>query len=745
MLNMLMKLAKDILVHNESPLAWSAISGWPEMELELIDLKMYLIERSKESERDACLSALDLWIDVFSLHEKSLLRDVFGGSLSTKKSSFENLLRSMHRLDPSSIRETVFYVSQTLSALRRMNAEVTAGMWSSVARRPHEEHFGGPIASMRDRGVTSPVVKREPQLPLKDAVASIGSASLRDNGSGKVVKPTPGQRAAQRGRELLPKEDADKIEISIGSSNEKIIMSLVDEIDQETRDPSLTAYRPVDVNNNYHNGFLYYPVQTLYRDVDTNDHGRRTIKEKIETVIVRSDKTIQRVIPSDMPEDSTTSNRVYRLTDGTIVQSIPSANTHGTWRWEYIEEFIKGDVVTPNLEDMIRQIHQHLRSRVWLPMDSDYWMLALAAIVTYVQSVFDAVPLFLLNGPAGTGKSELSAAMCEVSANAVMIGQVSAPTMIRLVSESGGLVTIDDLEAVGVGKGRGGKGKFSEIAQVLKVSYKKSSATRLVTNTKTMRTEVMNFFGVKLISLTKNVDSILGSRMFQICTQNMSPDLIPIFQKRDKLEDGESEQLRNNLHTWAFENVDLVHEMYSVISADKSNRVDEIAMPLRVIAEITGSVEIKEALEEALINQDALKNHDKNPDEVIVSVVNKLLRNGYQNIAISHIMLELRKELDPSCQLEYIKSIPGWSRPEWIGRKLRELGIIDDSLSIRKRLFGANLRVVHIHKKYVQKALLEQDIDFELNRDVFDFCQSCESCPYRSHQCEIMAKRINIK
>ena len=68
---------------------------------------------------------------------------------------------------------------------------------------------------------------------------------------------------------------------------------------------------------------------------------------------------------------------------------------------------------TRPLGKMIRDVYKHLRASVWLPYPEDYAVLALTVPVTYVQAAFDAVPLFIVNGPAGSGKSQLGIAMSQ--------------------------------------------------------------------------------------------------------------------------------------------------------------------------------------------------------------------------------------------------------------------------------------------------------------------------------------------
>lgn len=498
------------------------------------------------------------------------------------------------------------------------------------------------------------------------------------------------------------------------------------------------GYSPANVNNSFHRGFLYYPVQTIIAKME-EVKGQHRLAEKIETVVIRSDRTMQRIVKSERLTEGDVGHDVLRLTDGTLIHTPPKPNNHGTWKWDYIESFLEGETETPPIKDCLEIIHQHLRSRIWLPFEADYWLLATTAVCTYVQSIFDSVPLLLLVGPAGSGKSELSAAMSEVSANATMIGQVSAPTMMRLIDESGGLCVIDDLESIGV-SGKNGQKKFTDLAQVLKVSYKKSTANRMITNPKTGKTEVMNFFGIKIVSNTKGVDDILGSRMIQIHTRHMDPTLLEEFKERERFDEDTLDHLKNMIHTWAFENTNLIYQTYQSLSQHHGDRETEIAMPLRVIAKLSEDEGIIRNLETALAAQKRRKNRQTNPSDMLKEIVDRLIEQGYQALSITHVMLEMRREMDPGYDIDYSKEMPGWSKQEWIGRKLREMGIVSDNV-FRQRVKGKNLRFINLKKNYISSVIAKSKNPTQKSRAPDSFCHECMTCPFKHHQCEIAIER----
>ncbi len=490
------------------------------------------------------------------------------------------------------------------------------------------------------------------------------------------------------------------------------------------------GYEPVNLGTAFHEGKLYYPVQTLVKTTSFLPDGTKRLSERVDIVVIRSDRTLLHIDESSDEQGRLTG--IIRLTDGTLLQKKPTASPHASWSWDSIQHYLNQDYPNKPLMVLATRIHRHLQSRVWLPDDDDYWLLTCAAITSYVQAVFDAVPLVLLNGRAGTGKSELGAAMTEVSCNAVMIGQTSPPTMMRLMDEARGLVVIDDLESIGVKNGAGGRDKFSEMVQVLKISYKKSSATKIVTNAR-KKTEIMNFFGVKIVSNTAGVDAILGSRMLHISTSNMPKSAIEPFLARQGLSSEELITLRNDLHSWAFDNVSEVNKIYQILVSESSQRDEEIAAPLKVIAKLTGIGIAETALESSLSKQTMRKNSHASPEDALKSVMDQLIKEGADVLSISEISLNLRKAMG----VAYNKRKPlVWMKPEWVSKKIRALGYVEENYG-RKNIFGYQMRLI----KVSQEKKIELQAFSGNKRNPYGFCSGCSSCTFKPIGCEILPYR----
>lgn len=514
--------------------------------------------------------------------------------------------------------------------------------------------------------------------------------------------------------------------------------------------PGRYAYAPTDINGAFRNGHLYYTAQTLKREVEMvrDDSGEDVVAvfEELETVVIRSDRTVHTSVWSKAHRGVAQKNQVLRLSDGTLIDREPQPNKYGTWSWKSISDYLHGKSRTRPLGEILRDVATYLRASVWLPYEEDYALLTLTVPVTYTQAVFDSVPLLFLNGPAGSGKSQMGRAMARVCANAYVCGQSSAASIARFIDESRGFVVLDDLEAIG-NKG----GEFGELVQALKLSYNKATATKLWTDVKTMRTERLNFFGVKMINNTQGADQILGSRMLRIQTKKIPDHLKEEFAGLRPAEDLRLAELRDELHTWAFESVHEIASTYRVLYPKSTDRADEIAAPLLIMAVLANDEELASGLEVALARQKHRGSEPEDPVQVMIDALRNLVAQGYEMISITHLVLEMRSLIHENYGKGFTTEIPEWARPDWVGKMLRthDLIEVDPGRQERKRLFGAHLRFYPIRRGFIDEVrgvLAERGVEFKPGgADPTAFCRGCAGCLYSLHNCEIMPRRLRIE
>lgn len=505
------------------------------------------------------------------------------------------------------------------------------------------------------------------------------------------------------------------------------------------------AYKPVNINGAFHNGHLYYTVQVLHRAIEFEEKGGQSNPvevERLENVVIRSDRTVHSVKWAMAPKGTRDKDRVLRLSDGTLIDREPQANKYGTWSWTSIREYLEGKAKLRSLSEILRDVVTHLKASVWLPYEEDYAILAFTVPVTYAQAIFDSVPLLFLNGPAGSGKSEMGRAMARVCANAYISGQSSAASIARFIDESRGFVVMDDLELIG-NKGA----EYSELVQALKLSYNKATAVKLWTDVKTMRTQLLDFYGVKMINNTQGADQILGTRMLRIQTRKIPENMKKEFGGLVPTEHSKLLELRNELHTWTFENVSLIESRYKELYPKGTDRSDEITAPLKVMSVLAGDAELHSQLEIALTRQKQRAMDLDDPKEVMHEALKNLVAQGYDWISITHLVLEMRSLINQDYGKSFTNEIPQWAQPEWVGRMLRSYDLIDQGATPKRhRVFGANLRFYPIQPAFLEEvreffAADGVEIPVGSREDPTDFCQVCETCPFKTLACEIMVRR----
>ncbi|WP_184518463.1 hypothetical protein [Muricoccus pecuniae] len=187
-----------------------------------------------------------------------------------------------------------------------------------------------------------------------------------------------------------------------------------------------------------------------------------------------------------------------------------------------------------------------------------------------------------------------------LAANGTIVGQVNAAAAARLIHETKGLAVLDDLEAIGARPGKDGAA-FGDLVQWLKVSYNRDTATKVwVDASRNFKVERLNGFGIEVINNTTGVDSILGSRMIRVQTRKMPEAQASGRRGLEPPTSQEMVRLRDELHCWTFDNVGLIAQVYAEVCPSASERAEEIAAPLRVLARISGNPEHSARLEDAL-------------------------------------------------------------------------------------------------------------------------------------------------
>lgn len=501
----------------------------------------------------------------------------------------------------------------------------------------------------------------------------------------------------------------------------------------------------------YHNGHLYEAVRTLVRrpDPETGE-----VAEQYDTIIIRSDRTRHRVKRMHAIKGVAEQNQVWRLyPDGAMLSKLPQPNPNLTWSWPSIKRWLEGTDRTPPLKALVRKVHDHLKASTWLPYEGDYVILACAVAASYVQQVFDAVPLLLVTGAAATGKSQLGFALKSLGANSKnVLGVVSAATIARYMDSTRGLVVIDDLEEIASGK----DSQFGDLIQTLKLSYKKSTAMKMVTelrpNGQAIQRE-FNYFGIKVINNTRGTDAILGTRMMTIQTRKM-PSTVQLDNSL-LLSPEQQDELRDDLHTWAFTSVTEVASTYQAIFPNKTSRQEEIAAPLRVVAALTGDADLSAALEQALARQAKVKANPDGPEDILKDALHNIIRRSIEVnglvptwVTVQQVSMEMLTLVDNNYGKDFTTSLSVIEKPEWVGRVMSQNYADPNAEQKRTNMYGKGLRAYKLADDFLSGVTTQMQKDSpdlfrkppQLASDFKTFCRGCSDCPYRN-RCEMQLVR----
>lgn len=502
------------------------------------------------------------------------------------------------------------------------------------------------------------------------------------------------------------------------------------------------AYQPVDVGRAFHNGCLYYPTRTMLREIHTNKNGEAQAVESIETVVIRSDGDVLTSVEMPSKPGTPSHSRVWRLSDKTLVDEPPVPSRNASWSWVSIQQFLAARkerrLLSGPLTELILRLRSCIERTVWLPNSEDYTTLAFVVAASFVQPVFKAVPYLLICGDKGTGKSELGIVLSQLGANGTIIGQTSAASAARMMHEGRGLTVFDDLESIG--QKRGNESGYTELIQFLKVSYNADTAKKIWTDSSNgFRVRELNGFGIKIINNTVGSDGILGSRMIRIATRRMPSSVAA--ERAGARGPGASElkQLQDCLHVWAFENVQVVDAVYRE-QVPASERSDQIAAPLRVLAEIAGDSWLKAELEQSLSRSKTIATDDRTePSDIIREAATNLIRGGQYMLSATNVALEARRIVGPNFGKSHVGEITEIDDEKVVGRILKSLGLVEMQQQ-RARVRGVQIRAAKASEDFVDEVFGNDERPADIG--IGGFCDTCSNCSYVSLNCPLMDKRV---
>ena len=510
-----------------------------------------------------------------------------------------------------------------------------------------------------------------------------------------------------------------------------------------------TTFEEIDINVAYHNGYLYWPFEMPER---IEAQGKP--QEEFRTFVLRSDG-IQLDI-TENPKITTRGRSIKRLTDGTPIIRLPRPvrSSRTSWHWSSIRAYVNGcrDKKAENgnsytLGELAGKIYKHLRAAIWLPYREDYSTITFGIITSYCQEVFEAVPLFMLIGERGSGKTELGKQAAALGCNGVALGRTTVAGLMEACDRYRGLVSVDDFEELGIRARGGADTAINDMAQVIKQSYKKTGGThtRVGDGDLTER----NLFGVKFLNNTLGADPITLSRMFSIRTRKMTEETKKALEQfaDDLLPPRQVAELRNQIHVWIYTNVSRIAEITAELKKDKVNRDDEIALPMRVLARLAEQPYLSADLEAAIARRANASNREEDEESAIHEALRALIVEGHEYLSVHQVMNEMVSLLGNTWGADSKTDLPEWQRPKALSKRL--VGFwLDERQMVRKRIDHNEIvsfrprfyRILDDRKSELLREMSNEGSPpmVQSRRNPGDFCTGCEACKYRE-KCFIRA------
>lgn len=491
-------------------------------------------------------------------------------------------------------------------------------------------------------------------------------------------------------------------------------------IDLDGETDGLYAAKPINVNGAFHNGQMYYPYRV--REAETrkvrvqDDDGSMITQEKVlhryKTMVMRSDGSSLPIIQLEAPEDTPMDDRIIALADGTMITHKPNPNHQATWELASIKHYQKciSEDRAPHrpLKDIFASVVSYLKQCAWLTGDEEYVLLASYVFVSHCFTVFDAIPLFLINGEKGTGKSTAAMAIADLAFNGTFMGSTASEKgIIRHVDEARGLIVIDDLEKVGRRPGREDNG-FEDFNQFLKLSYSKDGGRKVVTEI-SGKTRVLDFYGPKVVTNISGIDAVNATRMYTITTKKMPLDV----QRSGAITGRDikiSAPLRQELHCWGMANCMAVAGAYKEKLSSLSDRSAQIAAPLQAIVSLAGDDALSALLQSALLKQDIARN-DVELDAVgyLKMALSECIARGLREVSVLDIERELHNIPDAGLgQVNQPEDLRCLNDSRWISSTLLRMEARLPGEGARRRIEGLQVRFHQLRQDYINFTIEER-------------------------------------
>lgn len=259
-----------------------------------------------------------------------------------------------------------------------------------------------------------------------------------------------------------------------------------------------------------------------------------------------------------------------------------------------LEDFLKSRKESPKLKDIYEDIILLFSRYIWCPDASEYDVIALYCIMTYLHPIFQVMPYLHFFGTAGVGKSASAAIMKMVCFNGMTLASPTEAHALREPARNRATIIFDEgdrYHKAPVGS------PAANIVDLLRSANKKgTSGIRYdadVNDEGDREPAVFDPYGPKIFTSRKEMDINLAERCIIIALQPADPEILKSMPNVGSCAyewQPQAKLLCNKLHFWLFSNFWRIADLWGKSTIQKilpgaiSGRANELWSPLLCIA-----------------------------------------------------------------------------------------------------------------------------------------------------------------
>jgi hypothetical protein len=396
----------------------------------------------------------------------------------------------------------------------------------------------------------------------------------------------------------------------------------------------------------------------------------------LQAAIVRSDGnllpyTLQAIQDENFyPLPSTMDPKTHELIPPSVL---------ARWSPQSLKDFLGAPTPRRTAAEVYQALTGYLQRFVYHNDRRVLELVALCTMASYVHSVFEALPLLLITGERGTGKTRLVEIVSELGFNGKLRGSLTSAALSREAPRDQPLLCIDEAEELGNGH------RHQETCRLLRLMYRRSGTREVCGPGGT--SQVFHLFCPVILVNIVGVDDALRDRTIEVQTVRRKR---PVERFLLHQQHGMLQQLRDELYCFACTYAGQVYKAYLEFPSvsDISDRNEELWLPIFVLAKVIDTTSEAPELFDKMVKFAGELGKQKAEQEQFVARDTQIIAGLYFFLECEGLLGNPTPEVNAAALTASIKiaeHLPEL-RIEEVSRVLSRAKIIDKRL--RRRILG---------------------------------------------------------